>query len=150
MTDTALQEVNLMKILRQNTDYALRAMANLAFRYGEGAVSTRRISEEEGISYEFAAKIMQDLHAAGLVESTMGPKGGFSLARAPEDVTLLEVVSALQGEVCVNKCFLRNGPCRRRSYCAISSKIAGLQEYIEKYLSGITLGDLLDGDDDNG
>ena len=96
-----------MNILRQNTDYALRAMANLAGRYGSGSVSTRRISDEEGISYEFTAKIMQNLHAAGLVTSTMGPKGGFSLAKAPDEITLLEVVSALQGEVCVNKCFLQ-------------------------------------------
>lgn len=139
-----------MNILRQNTDYALRAMSNLAGRYGGGAVATRRLSEEEGISYEFAAKIMQDLHAAGLVESTMGPKGGFSLARAPDEVTLLEVVSAVQGEVCVNKCFLQSDPCPRRPHCAISSKIAGLQDYIEKFLAGITLQELLDADNDNG
>ena len=139
-----------MNILRQNTDYALRAMANLAGRFGSGAVSTRRISDEEGISYEFTAKIMQNLHAAGLVASTMGPKGGFSLAKAPDEITLLEVVSALQGEVCVNKCFLQSDPCPRRPHCAISSKIAGLQDYIVKYLAGITLQELLDADKDNG
>ena len=133
-----------MNILRQDTDYALRAMANLAAKCPGTAVSTRRISCDEGIAYHFAAKIMQKLHAAGLVNSTMGPKGGFSLAKSAERITLLEVVGAMQGDVTLNTCFLRSDPCPRCTQCMISRKTAALQDYIEKFLDGISLAELVD------
>ena len=128
-----------MSILRRNTDYALRAMVNLASHYGGDVVATRQLSTEEDISYQYAAKIMQLLHGAGLVKSTMGPHGGFSLARAPEEVSLLDIIKAVQGSVSLNDCFLEVDACPRRSTCAISAKIAGLQEYIERFLAAITL-----------
>ena len=128
-----------MSILRRNTDYAFRAMVNLAGHYGGNVVATRQLSTEEDISYQYAAKIMQLLHAAGLVKSTMGPHGGFSLAQSPEDVSLLDIIKAVQGSVSLNNCFLEVDACSRRSTCVISAKIAGLQEYIERFLAGITL-----------
>ena len=128
-----------MSILRRNTDYALRAMVNLAGHYGGDVVATRQLSTEEDISYQYAAKIMQLLHAAGLVKSTMGPHGGFSLARPPEKVSLLDIIKAVQGSVSLNDCFLDVDACPRRPTCVISAKIAGLQEYIERSLAGITL-----------
>ncbi len=128
-----------MSILRRNTDYAFRAMVNLAGHYGGDVVATRQLSTEEDISYQYTAKIMQLLHGAGLVKSTMGPHGGFSLARPPEDVSLLDIIKAVQGGVSLNNCFLEVDACPRRSTCVISAKIAGLQEYIEKSLAGITL-----------
>lgn len=134
-----------MNILRRNTDYALRAMVNLAGRYGGDVVSTRQLSREEGISYQYAAKIMQLLHGARLVKSTMGPHGGFALARAPEEVSLLDVIQAVQGSVSLNACFLDVDPCPRRAKCRISSKIAGLQEYIEKFMADITLQEFTEG-----
>ncbi len=134
-----------MSILRRNTDYALRAMVNLAGHYGGDAVATRQLSTEEDISYQYTAKIMQLLHGAGLVKSTMGPHGGFSLSRAPEEVSLLDIIKAVQGSVSLNNCFLEVDACTRRSTCAISAKIAGLQEYIERFLAGITLQDLANG-----
>jgi len=132
-----------MSILRRNT-YALRAMVNLAGHYGGDVVATRQLSKEEDISYQYAAKIMQMLHGAGLVKSTMGPRGGFSLARAPEEVSLLDIVKAVQGRVSLNDCFLEVDSCPRRPQCTISAKIAGLQEYIERFLDGITLQDFVD------
>ncbi len=128
-----------MSILRRNTDYALRAMVNLTGHYGGDVVATRQLSSEEDISYQYTAKIMQLLHAAKLVKSTMGPHGGFSLARAPEEVNLLDIIKAMQGSVSLNDCFLDVDACPRRSTCAISAKIAGLQGYIERFLADITL-----------
>ncbi len=134
-----------MSILRRNTDYALRAMVNLTGHYGGDVVATRQLSTEEDISYQYAAKIMQLLHAAGLVKSTMGPHGGFSLARAPEEVSLLDIIKAVQGGVSLNDCFLDADACPRRARCTISAKIAGLQEYIEKFMADITLQEFTEG-----
>ncbi len=136
-----------MNILRQNSDYALRAMVNLAERYDGQVVSVRQLSQEEDIAYPFTAKILQKLAAANLVTSTMGPHGGFALARRPDQISLLDVVAAVQGNVAVNTCFMPGHTCPRRPNCPISRKIAGLQEQIESYLQNTTLADVINGED---
>ena len=131
-----------MDILRRNTDYALRAMVNLAKHWQQKPVSTKEVANKENISYHLACKLMQKLHNAGVVESSMGPKGGFGLNREPSKIDLLEIIEAIQGPLSLNRCLLRNA-CRRRKSCAISKKLAGLQKYIDSYLRGITLDELL-------
>jgi Rrf2 family iron-sulfur cluster assembly transcriptional regulator len=132
-----------MNILRQNTDYALRVMVNLARNYDNQAVSARILARQEDISYQFACKILQQLHKAGLIDSRMGPKGGFSLSKPPARIELLNVIEAIQGPVKLNKCLLGAKTCPRRPKCAVSGKLAQLQEHIEDYLRGITLAEFL-------
>ena len=69
-----------MNVLRQNSDYALRMMGNLASNYTQRAVSVRMLSQEENVSYQFACKILQELHRAGLVKSEMGAAGGYQVS----------------------------------------------------------------------
>lgn len=132
-----------MDILRRNTDYALRAMVNLAKHYGNGAVSTRTLADDEDIPYQLACKLMQKLHKNKLVESCMGPKGGFRLSRDPSKINLLEVIQAIQGTPSLNKCLLGVDICPRKPTCPVSEKLAGLQAYISRYLGSITLSELL-------
>ena len=133
-----------MNIVKQNTDYALRAMIYLAGEYGQNAVSVRVLSETGDISYQFACKIFQQLQGAKLVKSTMGPKGGYSLAKAPSQISLLEVLSAMQGMPCVNSCILGTKGCQRKPKCAASMKMQELQNYMEKFLAGVTLDEFLE------
>jgi Rrf2 family protein len=114
-------------------------MVNLAGCYDDAPVSARILAEQEDISYQFTCKILQKLHKAGLVASSMGPKGGFSLARPPSGTTALEVIEALQGPLSVNKCLLGNAGCPRQPGCAVSAKLGQLQEHIDLYLRNITL-----------
>lgn len=131
-----------MDILRRNTDYALRLAVNLAGRHGDGSVSTRALSDEEGVSYQLACKLMQKLHKEGLVESDMGPKGGFRLARPPEDVPILAVIEAIQGPLRLNRCLLGDGACERQDGCPIRARIGQLQKQMDQYLGAVTLGEL--------
>ena len=131
-----------MDVVRRNTDYAVRLMVNLARQYGHGPVSTRVAASEEGVSYPLACKLMQKLHGSKLIESCMGPKGGFALGRNPSDITLLEVVQAIQGPICLNRCLLSSDACSRQVTCAVRAKLAGVQESIVGGLSGITFEDL--------
>jgi Rrf2 family iron-sulfur cluster assembly transcriptional regulator len=131
-----------MDILRRNTDYALRAMVNLAENSGKKPASARQIARRENISYQLACKILQKLHNAGLVESCMGPKGGFQLSKKPSRISLLQIVKAIQGPVRVNRCLLGDNACPLRPKCAVSKKLAGLQNYIDSFLGGITLEEL--------
>lgn len=133
-----------MNIIKQNADYALRAMAFLANQYEKGVVSTRLISEECDISYQFACKIMQRLNNAKLVGSTMGPKGGFMLRRDPKKISLLEVIESLQGPLIVNTCMLGPKACKRQETCTVCDKVIELQKSIIKSLSDIKLSEVMD------
>ncbi len=132
-----------MDVLRRNTDYAMRAMVNLAGHYGEEPVSTRDIAQAEDISYELACKLMQKLHNAGLVKSSMGPNGGFGLSRKPAKINMLEIIWAIQGPLSLNRCLLGPDVCQHQKGCPITVKLTKLQKYIGKYLRGITLDELL-------
>jgi len=133
-----------MDILRRNTDYALRLMIGLARNYENGAVSTRSLADEQEVSYQLASKLMQRLHDAKLVDSCMGPRGGFRLSRAPADISLLEVVEVIQGPVRLNRCLMSDCACPRGGSCAVRAKITELQGHMEEYLSSVRLGDLVD------
>ena len=132
-----------MDILRRNTDYALRAMVNLAGYYGREPVSTREIAQAEDISYQLACKLMQKLHNAGLVKSSMGPKGGFVLCRKPTKINLMEIIRVIQGPLSLNRCVLSKEVCNHQKNCKVTVKLSKLQNYISDYLEGITLDELM-------
>lgn len=132
-----------MDVLRRNTDYALRAMVNLASHYGNEPISTRTIATEEDISYQLTCKLMQRLQKAKLVTSCMGANGGFTLNKEPSKISLLEVIDAIQGPISLNRCLLGINACKKQKDCLIRSKLVGLQDSISGYLSGIKLDELL-------
>lgn len=134
-----------MDIVRRNTDYALRAMVNLARNYENGPVSSRIIAEKEDVPYQLMCKLMQKLNNAGLVTSFMGPKGGFGLSREPSEINILEVIETIQKPISLNRCLLAGDICPRHKKCTVRAKLLGLQEYIGKYLSNITLDELASG-----
>jgi len=134
-----------MDMLRRNTDYALRLMVNLAKNHDNGAVSTRALAQEEAVSYQLACKLMQQLHAAGLVESSMGPKGGFRLCRGPGEISVREVIEAIQGPLRLNRCLLSRDACPRGDACPVRVKIGELQSQMDEYLGGVALEELVRG-----
>lgn len=131
-----------MEIVRRNTDYSLRAMLNLARHYGNEPVSARKIAAEEDVSYQLACKLMQRLHDAKLVQSSMGPKGGFRLSRKPSQINVLEIIEAIQGPLSLNRCILSVDACPRQNDCPVHVKLAELQQTMDAYLNGITLHEL--------
>ena len=92
-----------MQITRQ-ADYALRAMLYLARLEPNQRAATSQIAEEKQIPPSFLAKIISQLAIAGLIHTSRGARGGVSLARAPEDITVLEVVEAIDGPIGLNDC----------------------------------------------
>lgn len=134
-----------MDIIRRNTDYALRLMVRLARDSDGDAVSTRLLAREEGVSYQLACKLMQQLHAAGLVESSMGPKGGFRLCREPAEISVQEVIEAIQGPLRLNRCLLSRDACPRGDGCPVRAKMGELQSQMDEYLGGVALEELVRG-----
>ena len=133
-----------MDVLRRNTDYGMRMMVLLAEFYSDGQlISARQLTSGARFSYMLGSKILQRLHNAGLVNSGMGPKGGFILSKPPSEITLMDVVEALQGNVKLNRCLVDDKGCELQSTCEINTKLSTLQLYIDNYLSGITLAEVI-------
>ena len=132
-----------MDVVRRNTDYAVRLMVNLARRYGDGPISTRKAATEEQVSYQLACKLMQSLQKARLLKSSMGPMGGFALARNPSQISLLDIISAIQGPISLNRCVLIPKVCPQSKNCSVRDKLADLQKDINDSLAQITLDDLI-------
>jgi Rrf2 family iron-sulfur cluster assembly transcriptional regulator len=133
-----------MDIIRRNTDYALCLMVHLAERFDEEAVSTKLMANQEKISYPIACKLMQKLQKHKLVESMMGPKGGFRLSRKPSQINALEIIEVIQGPVSVNRCLLDVYECPRRLRCPINDKLTELQNYMKSYLEEVSLNVLVE------
>lgn len=92
-----------MQITKQ-ADYAVRAMTYLAQLPPEERAATGRIAQEKSIPPSFLAKIVSQLSVAGLLQTSRGAHGGVSLAKAAKDITLLDVVEAIDGPILLNDC----------------------------------------------
>jgi Rrf2 family protein len=132
-----------MEVILRNTDYALRLMVSLAEHWDQHVVSTRQLAEEQDVSYPLACKLMQKLSGARLVRSAMGGKGGYRLSRPADEMTLLEIVTAIQGPVHVNRCLLPGAGCSRRHACCLCHKLHEVQNLMHRYMAGVTLQALL-------
>jgi Rrf2 family protein len=85
-------------------EYGVRVMAHLARRADREPISLGSIAEAEGLPLAYLEHLVQRLRKAELVESRRGAHGGYSLARTPEDISMAEVVSALEGDIAPIEC----------------------------------------------
>lgn len=92
-----------MQITRQ-ADYAVRAVLYLASLNNGTRAPTSQIAKEQEIPSSFLAKIVSQLSVAGVVQTSRGARGGVSLARPSEEITLLEVIEAIDGPITLNEC----------------------------------------------
>jgi len=121
-----------MQITRQ-ADYALRAMLYLAKLEPAHRAATSQIAESKSIPPSFLAKIISQLSIAGLIHTSRGARGGVTLARAPKDISVLEVVEAIDGPIALNECTLTPEGCPFSEECPIHDLWCGTQaELIEK------------------
>lgn len=131
-----------MELIRRHTDYALRALVYLAARPNL-VVSAGEIAASEDIPLEFLQKILQRFSKAGIVKSHRGAQGGFSLAKSPGEVTVLEVVEIMQGQIAVNRCLLGKNGCPRAPHCPFKSSWLDMEGKLIEYMAGLTLQDLV-------
>ncbi len=107
-----------MQITRQ-ADYALRAMLYLANLEPAHRAATSQIAASKKIPPSFLAKIISQLSIAGLIHTSRGARGGVTLARAPKDISVLEVVEAIDGPISLNECTLSPDGCPFSEDCPI-------------------------------
>lgn len=109
-----------MQITRQ-ADYALRAMMYLANADPNQRSATSQIAEDRGIPPSFLAKIISQLSIAGLIHTSRGARGGVTLARPADQISVLEVVEAIDGPIALNECTLNPSSCPFGNDCPIHS-----------------------------
>lgn len=126
-----------MEISRR-TDYGVRVILDLAQLPTNGPSATRQIATRQNIPGPFLAKIISQLATAGLVSTHRGAGGGVTLARSPSEISLLEVVEALEGPIRLNRCLVQPDACPRDSYCPVHSVWADAQERLTSLLEVTT------------
>jgi Rrf2 family protein len=105
-------------MLSQTSDYALRAVLVLAGRYGIGSLSAEEIADATGAPRNYLAKTLNQLVKEGILSSSRGPQGGFSLAISPEKLTLADVIDCFDEQRAHSRCLLGNRPCDAANPCA--------------------------------
>jgi Rrf2 family iron-sulfur cluster assembly transcriptional regulator len=126
-------------------DYASRALLSLALRGAEvGPTSVRDIAERTGLPQPYLEQILLALKGAGLVRSKRGVGGGYVLARDPADITLGDIVSAVDGPIAVGDFGEphKNGACDHEGQCVLLAVWAGVSDQMRRQLDGLTVADI--------
>ena len=131
-----------MQITRQ-ADYAVRAILYLADLGPGTRASTAQIARERNIPLTFLAKIISQLSVAGIVHATRGARGGVSLGRPADKISLLEIVEAIDGPVALNECVLNNSLCPQGDLCTVRSVWCEAQADLVRKLAQTNFGMLL-------
>lgn len=130
--------------LTRAAEYAIRCILYLA-KKGKGIVVSRKdIANQAEIPQHFLAKIAQDLAKAGLIEIRQGAKGGFVLLKDPKEITLLEVVETMIGEIFLNDCVARPSSCNVLDACAVHRVWIKARRQLRKTLREATFDQLAD------
>jgi Rrf2 family protein len=136
-------------ILKSQVEWALHCCAILAGLPEGRYLSTKALAELHGVPKEYLSKALQSLSQAGLVLTTLGPSGGYRLARPPAELTFLEIVEAVEGKsrtfVCTE--IRANNPCRPKGHCdsrpcAVARVMWEADEAWRQKLRSVTLADL--------
>jgi Rrf2 family transcriptional regulator, cysteine metabolism repressor len=122
--------------------YGLRALIELAARIGEPA-SIASIAAAQNISEAYLEQILGALRRVGFVRSTRGAFGGYELARAPEDITALDVILVLEGDVVSVDCSDEERVCARGESCGVHRLWQRVDAVVRENLSASTVADLL-------
>ena len=129
----------------RRVDYAVRALTYLAGQAPGKVISRAEIIKEQDIPSNYLSKIMKDLVAGGLVHSHIGPKGGFSLARPAETVSIKEVYEAVEGPLVLIECLAKGEEyCPYCFGCTQISVWGKAQNLLTNYLAGVSVGDIID------
>jgi Rrf2 family protein len=126
-------------------DHAIRALLVLLRQPAGGRLTSYRLAEETRIPAEFLRKILSALARAKILRSVRGPTGGVRLARKPEDISLLDVVEAVEGPVSLNECTRTPPACPRVQHCVVHPLWKKAQDQLRQTLAGASLASLRNG-----
>ncbi len=129
-------------LLSKRCLYGIRASLFMASMPETRYVPAKEMSAQLGISEHYLPKVLQDLTRAGITRSSRGPHGGIALSRSPEEITLAEIVRAIDGSPHLPECPLHVSGCSADDPCAFCQKWAGAQSDFASLLEETTVADV--------
>lgn len=130
--------------------YGVTAMYDLALHHGEGPISLKSVAQRQGISEHYLEQLMGTLRKAGYVKSVRGAQGGYTLTKAPDEITVGDVIRIMEGPTAPVDCLLAdvhdNKYCERAVSCVTRGVWAKVRDSIDGVLDSITLADLANED----
>ena len=141
MLEAVSSTLNDMLRIGKLTDYGLVVLNQLALA-GAQKLSTEDIAQTTGLSIATVRKVMKAIVDAGLVNAQRGSKGGYRIALAPKQISVLDVVQAFEGPVSLTECSADDNHCEITESCSLSSNWTGINDLLLRVLGGITLDDI--------
>jgi Rrf2 family protein len=129
--------------LSKSCVYGLRAVLYVALKGEDGYISIGKISDELNISFHFLTKILQKLTQKQILNSYRGPYGGVSLGKSSQDITLLAIVSTIDGEKIFDECIIGLAGCDEKHPCPIHNSWVVYRDKIKAEFSATTVQDLV-------
>ena len=128
--------------LSKKVEYALMAVKYIAAKPDGMSATSKEISEEYDISYELLSKVLQRLSKFNIVKSYQGIKGGYSLSKSPKDISIIDIIRAIESNYKITNCMEHNNSnfgCERIDNCSIKSPLSKLQNEIDKLFNSMTI-----------
>ena len=132
-----------MVSLSSRTRYGIRALIYMA-ESSHDLISLSSISHELNISFKYLENIFKLLKRSEIVSGTRGPEGGYKLIRTPTELTVYEIIDALDGPLFMIDCAVNTGSCRNTTACSAWSFWGELQNHVKSFLQKKTLAHLLE------
>jgi Rrf2 family protein len=123
-------------------DYGVRALVELAHRYGEGPVQSALIAQRQSIPEPYLDQLLTSLRRAGFIRSVRGPQGGHALIRDPHDLKLSEVIQALEGSLAPIACLDDPDGCRTTAACSLKPVWQEIEAATIRVLESVTIADI--------
>ncbi len=136
-----------MKFIIRDTDYAIRAVIFMASYLKKNpkkkTFTVGGILERVDLPERFLRRILQKLAKKGVLRSYKGKEGGFSFAKDPKKIKLIDVIEVFQGKVDLTNCVLRKKPCPNIKICKVRKKFKNIGKMVNRELDKITIDSLI-------
>ncbi|KPU28042.1 hypothetical protein TR13x_01470 [Caloranaerobacter sp. TR13] len=126
--------------------YGLKAMFELAKRYGEGPIPLKSIADSQDISENYLEQLISVLKKEGIVNSVRGAQGGYFLAYPPKDITVGRILRALEGNLAPTDCVIKDEAfkCDKEDFCVTKTIWIKIRDSINDVIDSVTLQDMVD------
>lgn len=130
----------------KKTEYALMAMKQIALSDGSNCISAKEIADSNKIPFELLSKILQSLNRSNIIFSTQGIKGGYTISKSPDSISISDIIKAVEPNYQIVDCFeenLKQEECSLIHCCQIRSPLTKLQREIDNLLEKTTLKNII-------
>jgi FeS assembly SUF system regulator len=131
-----------MMRLSRLCDYGIVLMAHLAGLGSAGPHNAREVAAESGLPLPVVSKLLKSLARQGLLVSHRGARGGYTLARRPEEISAAQMITALEGPIGLTECSVHPGNCTQEASCHVRQPWQRINSVVRQALGEVTLADL--------